>query len=392
MWNMLIPAAASLIGGAMGASSAKKAAATQAAAAREAAAAQLQASREANALQAGMYKQGLGMQAPAIRGGQLALSALMSGMGLGPATSGYRPTYGPTGDVGIGQGAPGSVMMQPGGGRMQAGGAGGLVGRGGGMAQPVVEPGGGRMQAGGAGGLVRPGQAALGSPMGATLGALAPGVAGNMINAQGITVDAQGNPIASTGDYGIGNIPVGATEEEMAAAGSPYTGAFTQEFTGQDIYSDPSYQFRLGEGERLLRAQQAAGGNRFSGQAMKDITNYAQGAASQEYGNAYDRFMRNKAALYDRLSSLAGMGSQVGGAAAQGGQTAASQIGQNVMAGARGASDYLTSGAAAQAGGQVGSTGAIIGGINQGLQNWYTQQYMDRFKPTAPGTPAAGER
>ena len=306
---MLIPAAASLIGGAMSSSSAERSAATQAAAAERAAESQLQAAREANQLQAGIYRQGLGIQAPQIRGGQLALSALMSGLGLGPATPGAQ-----------------------------------------------VAP--------------------VGAPAGPTY-----------TNAQGQTVDAQGNVVRDA-TYGIGSIPVGATAEEMAAAGSPLTGTFKEQFTGQDIYKDPSYQFRLEEGLRALRAQQAAGGNRFGGQAMKDITNYAQGAASQEFGSAYNRFMANKAALYDRLSSLAGLGTRVGSEAASGGLTAGQQIGQNIIGGQRAASDLLTGAAAARAGGLVGSTGAIVGGINQGLNNWYTQQYIDKFKQSMPTTTA----
>lgn len=341
MLQMLIPAAISTIGGLMQARSAQKAAETQARAATEGAQAQLQAAREANALQAAMYKQGLGMQAPQIRGGQLALSALMSGLGLGAATPGMA----------------------------RAGGAGGLV-------TPAVMPGG-----------------AAGAPAGTMAPAVMPGggvpatagIPGSFVNAQGVAVDAQGKPVAAPSDYGIGNIPIGATEEEMAAAGAPMAGRFTEEFTGQDIYMDPSYKFRLEQGMRQLRAQQAAGGNRFGGQAMKDIAEYSQGLASQEYGNAYERFMRNKQALYSRLSDLAGLGSRAGSEAAAAGTAAGGQIGANIIGGQRAATDLLTSAAAARAGGQVGSTNAIVGGINQGLNNWYMQQYMNKFQPSGGG-------
>lgn len=323
MLQMLLPAAISTIGGLMQARSAQKAAETQARAATEGAQAQLQAAREANALQAAMYKQGLGIQAPQIRGGQLALSALMSGLGLGAGTRGMT--------------APGAMA-------------------------PAVMPGG----------------AAGGVPATA-------GIPGTFVNAQGVAVDAQGKPVAAPSDYGIGSIPIGATEEEMAMAGAPMAGKFTEEFTGQDIYMDPSYKFRLEQGMRQLRAQQAAGGNRFGGQAMKDIAEYSQGLASQEYGNAYERFMKNKQALYSRLSDLAGLGSRAGSEAAAAGTAAGGQIGANIIGGQRAATDLLTSAAAARAGGQVGSTSAIVGGANQALNNWYTQQYLNRFQPSGGG-------
>lgn len=290
-----------MVGGAIGSSSAKSAAKTQARAAEQAAQTQLQASREANQLQAAALQQQLLTSAPGYRGGNIALSALMGGLGLGPL---QVPTMssGPSGDVAA------SVPTYT--------------------------------------------------------------------NAAGEAVDADGNPLPPDPTYGIGSIYYGPTQEEMDAAAGKYNGAFNEEFTGQDLYMDPSYEFRVKEGQRALAARQAAGGNRFSGQALKDITNYGQEAASQEYGAAYDRFMKNKSVLYDRLAGLAGIGTGAGNAMAGATSTAAANIGSNTMAGARGASDYLTGGAAASAAGQIGSTNALVGGLNSGLNNYYTMQFL----------------
>jgi len=123
-----------------------------------------------------------------------------------------------------------------------------------------------------------------------------------------------------------------------------------------------------------------------TGQGLKDITNYAQGAASQEYQSAYDRFMRNQETAYGRLAGLAGMGSNTAGNLATQGQTAAGNIANTTMAGTGAASGYSTGAAAAQAAGQIGSANALAGGLTGGVNNWMGWQYLNR--PT--GQPAVG--
>lgn len=55
---------------------------------------------------------------------------------------------------------------------------------------------------------------------------------------------------------------------------------------GQD---DPSYKWRLQQGLEGVQKSAAARGTLLSGGTLKDLTDYAQGAASQEYGNAWGR-------------------------------------------------------------------------------------------------------
>lgn len=59
--------------------------------------------------------------------------------------------------------------------------------------------------------------------------------------------------------------------------------------TAQSMYADPSYQFRVGEGEHALENSAAAWGTLNSGGTLADIINYGQHAASQEYGQIFDR-------------------------------------------------------------------------------------------------------
>ena len=111
-------------------------------------------------------------------------------------------------------------------------------------------------------------------------------------------------------------------------------GYFNQTYTGQDIYSDPSYQFRLQQGQDAIQSSAAAKGGLLTGATLKALQNYGQESASQEYSNAYNRFNADQTNRYNRLSHLVGIGqnaaAQVGNAGAQTSQAVAN----NTMAGA----------------------------------------------------------
>ena len=59
--------------------------------------------------------------------------------------------------------------------------------------------------------------------------------------------------------------------------------------TAADMAQDPGYQFRLSEGQKALERSGAARGVTNTGGTMKGILDYGQQAASQEYGNVYNR-------------------------------------------------------------------------------------------------------
>ena len=131
-------------------------------------------------------------------------------------------------------------------------------------------------------------------------------------------------------------------------------GYFNQTYTGQDIYSDPSYQFRLQQGQDAIQSGAAAQGGLLSGATLKALQNYGQESASQEYGNAYNRFNADQTNRYNRLSNLVGIGqnaaAQVGNAGAQ----TAQAVANNTMAGAN-----------SIAAGQIGSANAWTNGAQQ---------------------------
>lgn len=168
-------------------------------------------------------------------------------------------------------------------------------------------------------------------------------------------------------------------------AGLAQGGQFQQTFKPSDLTTDPSYQWRLQQGQRALQSSAAARGTLMTGQGLADINNYAQGAASQEYQSAYDRFMNNQNTLFNRLQTMAGSSQNAaGGLGALGSQVASGMAG-TLQSGTAAANDLRTSGAAAQAAGYVGTANAITGGVGMGIRAWQNQQYLNSLKPGQPG-------
>src|SRR5262249_12914447 len=63
-----------------------------------------------------------------------------------------------------------------------------------------------------------------------------------------------------------------------------------------DMYNDPSFQFRFGMGQKALENSRAASGVLGTGGTLKDFINYGQNFASQEYGNIFNRDLQTYAA------------------------------------------------------------------------------------------------
>ena len=85
-------------------------------------------------------------------------------------------------------------------------------------------------------------------------------------------------------------------------------GDFNRRFGLADFQQDPGYQFRQQEGERALQRAAAATGSAYSGAQLKALARFNSGLASQEYGDAYNRFNTDQAARFNRLASVAGIG------------------------------------------------------------------------------------
>jgi len=149
------------------------------------------------------------------------------------------------------------------------------------------------------------------------------------------------------------------------ATSAPEYGKFARPFGMSDFQADPGYAFRLSEGIKALEASRAARGGLLSGATGKALTRYGQDVASQEYGNAFNRYQTERA---NRLNPLAGLMTS--------GQAAAS--GQAANAGTYGqiAGGLTTDIGAAQAAGGIGSANAITNALNQFARYSAAQNYM----------------
>jgi len=183
-----------------------------------------------------------------------------------------------------------------------------------------------------------------------------------------------------------------AAEKAMleAAKNDPNYGRLAQEyvpdkfsFTSQDFLNnkDPGYEWRLQQGQKALDRQGAAAGRFLSGAQLQASSNYNQGAASQEFGNAYSRALStfgtnegNRFNAYQAnfnnavnpllaLSGAATLGSQNLGNA---GSAYASQVGNN-----------LQNNANAQGAAGIASANSIAGGISNAYNGYQQNQLMN---------------
>lgn len=163
----------------------------------------------------------------------------------------------------------------------------------------------------------------------------------------------------------------------------------------QQLQATPGYQFALQQGLMATQNSQAAQGLATSGSALKSAAGYAQGLASTTYQNQFQNALNtynsqysnllgagsltgqleqanNQQVLqygqlylgqtqqqYNMLAGLAQMGLGAATGQAQYGQLAAQNIGNINLGAASAIGQNITSGAAAQAAGTVGSANAI---------------------------------
>lgn len=193
---------------------------------------------------------------------------------------------------------------------------------------------------------------------------------------------------------------------EEAARNDPNYGRLSQQFefdtytpdkfsyTGQELYNDPSYQFRLQQGQKALDRQGAAAGRFLSGRQLQASSDYNQGAASQEFQNAYQRalgtfstnennrfnafstnqgnrfnaYQANFANTVNPLLSLSGAGQVSAQFLGNAGTNYANQVGNNLQGAAN------ASGAAG-----IASANAIGSGLNNAVSGYQQNQLMNQL-------------
>lgn len=153
-------------------------------------------------------------------------------------------------------------------------------------------------------------------------------------------------------------------------AGSEGYGSLMQGYSPEQLTEDPSYGFRLAEGQKAIDRAMAAGGKTFSPEAVKALTGYSQDLASTEYGRAFDRYRAGQGDIYNRLAGLTGTGQQQVSQLANLGQNYAGQVGQTQasLADAMSAAQQQN---AANRSSMFGTLGSLAGaGIGGALGGW----------------------
>ena len=105
-----------------------------------------------------------------------------------------------------------------------------------------------------------------------------------------------------------------------------------------DQNADPGYGFRFDQGMRGVNASLAAKGMGISGAGIKGATEFGQGMGSQEYNNAFNRYVTGfnantgeRNALFNRLAGVSGTGQTATGQIGAQGANTASNIGASLM-------------------------------------------------------------
>jgi len=134
-------------------------------------------------------------------------------------------------------------------------------------------------------------------------------------------------------------------------------GGFSRDAMMNALQANPAYQFNLQQGMDAINKASAARGMYYAPSTLQGLGSYAQGMASQEYGN-----------IWNRLFNMAGMG-----------QNAATQTGQFGATAATQAGNLGIQGANAQAAGIMGQGQAyqgMIGGVTGALNNPNTRSWL----------------
>lgn len=150
----------------------------------------------------------------------------------------------------------------------------------------------------------------------------------------------------SRGDY---DQYVAGFEPTVTSGGKPDMSVF---------YASPDYQFNLAEGQKAIDRSLVARGRGLSGAGVRAGARYAQGLASSEFAN-----------FYNRLASQAGIGQTAAGSTAAAGAQAAGNIGNAYMANGQN---------------QAAIAGNTVAGINNAVQGGFQNYMLMRYLKQQP--------
>jgi len=184
---------------------------------------------------------------------------------------------------------------------------------------------------------------------------------------QPVYLDKQGQVVSDVNAYMAANpLPTAQGGAQPADFGK-----YAKDFSMSDFTEDPGYAFRQSEGLKALDRSASARGGLLSGGALKGIQRFGQDLASQEYGNAFNRYQTNRSNQLNPLQSLMGAGQTATNMLT----SASQQQGQNSATNAYNAGQ-------ARASGYVGSANALSGalsGVGNAAQTYGSNKMLSSY-------------
>jgi len=146
-------------------------------------------------------------------------------------------------------------------------------------------------------------------------------------------------------------------------------GSLDRKFSMADFQADPGYEFRKSEGEKAISRAVNAKGGLYSGAMLKALDRFNQDTASNEYGNAYNRYNNDQTTSFNRNATIAGIGQTANSLLAGVGQNTANQI-----------ADNQTGMGNARASGYIGASNALGSGLAQGVNSYQANSLLNSFR------------
>jgi len=149
-------------------------------------------------------------------------------------------------------------------------------------------------------------------------------------------------------------------------------------FSPSMLPGDPSYQWRLQQGQNAILNNMANTGGAYSGNTLRGLQDYTQGLASTQYQTALGNYTNWQSDVFNRLNAMSGTGANAAGGIAGLGMGTGQLIGGNII----GAGNAL-------AAGQVGGVNAISGALGSGVNNYMLYNLMQQMQGGGGMSPAA---
>jgi hypothetical protein len=166
---------------------------------------------------------------------------------------------------------------------------------------------------------------------------------------------------------GVGTPGVGGTAATSGGAGA--FGSLNTPFNMDTFKSlSPQYGFNLQQGGQGTLNVDSSGQGAESGAALKDLMSFNQNYANNSFNSAFGNYQTQQNNIFNRLNSIATLGSNAGSNSATGASSFAGAIGNTY--GAIGA---------ANASGTIGAANAITGGLQSGANAFYGQNALNQI-------------